>query len=110
MSIESIAREIANVDRDINSIERSIHPIDANASRKKKEAHALSDKIVKEKDHKRLIAYQKDLTKKNDEVHKLEKDRSAKSKLLAAKQKKKFELQIKLNKEEQKERDKVKKD
>jgi len=43
MSIESVAREIANVDRDINAIERSIHPIDANASRKKKEARVLSD-------------------------------------------------------------------
>jgi len=41
MSIDSIAREIANVDRDINSIERSIHPIDANITRKQKEAHSV---------------------------------------------------------------------
>lgn len=48
MSIDSIEREIANVDRIINSIERSIHPIDANINRKKKEAHSLLDKIAKE--------------------------------------------------------------
>ncbi len=110
MSIESIAREIANVDRDINSIERSIHPIDANITRKQKEAHSLLDKIAREKDLKRMIGYQKDLTKKNEEISKLEKDKSTKSKSLADKQKRKLELQSKLNKEEQKERDKAKKE
>jgi len=110
MSIDSIAREIANVDRDINSIERSIHPIDASISRKQKEAHSLLDKITREKDIKRMIGYQKDLTKKNEEINKLEKDKSTKSKSLADKQKKKLELQSKLNKEEQKERDKAKKE
>ena len=50
MSIDSIASEIANVDRDLNSIERSIHPIDANIIRKQKEAHSLLDKISREKD------------------------------------------------------------
>lgn len=110
MSIESIAREIANVDRDINSIERSIHPIDTNITRKQKEAHSLLDKITREKDIKRMIGYQKDLTKKNEEINKLEKDKSSKSKSLADKQKKKLELQSKLNKEEQKERDKAKKE
>lgn len=110
MSIDSIAREIANVDRDINSIERSIHPIDANITRKQKEAHSLLDKIAREKDLKRMIGYQKDLTKKNEEISKLEKDKSSKSKSLADKQKKKLELLSKLNKEEQKERDKAKKE
>lgn len=110
MSIDSIAREIANVDRDINSIERSIHPIDANITRKQKEAHSLLDKIAREKDLKRMIGYQKDLTKKNEEISKLEKDKSTKSKSLADKQKKKLELLSKLNKEEQKERDKTKKE
>jgi hypothetical protein len=110
MSIESIAIEIANVDRDINSIERSIHPIDANITRKQKEAHSLLDKIAREKDLKRMIGYQKDLTKKNEEISKLEKDKSTKSKSLADKQKKKLELLSKLNKEEQKERDKTKKE
>ena len=110
MSIVSIAREIANVDRDINSIERSIHPIDANVTRKQKEAHSLLDKIAREKDIKRIIGYQKDLTKKNEEISKLEKDKSTKSKSLADKQKKKLELLSKLNKEEKKERDKTKKE
>lgn len=110
MSIDSIAREIANIDRDINSIERSIHPIDANISRKQKEAHSLLDKITREKDLKRMIGYQKDLTKKNEEINKLEKGKSTKTKSLADKQKKKLILQSKLNKEEQKERDKAKKE
>jgi hypothetical protein len=110
MSIDSIAREIANVDRDINSIERSIHPIDANITRKQKDAHSLLDKITREKDLKRIIGYQKDLTKKNEEINKLEKDKSLKSKSLADKQKKKLELLSKLNKEEQKEREKAKKE
>lgn len=110
MSIDSIAREIANVDRDLNSIERNIHPIDANISRKKKEANSILEKLSREKDLKRVITYQKDLTKKNEEINKLEKDKSTKSKSLADKQKKKFELQSKLNKEEQKEREKVKKE
>ncbi len=110
MSIDSIAREISSVDRDINTIEKSIHPIDANISRKQKEAHSILEKISREKDLKRVITYQKDLTKKNDEINKLEKDKSAKSKSLADKQKKKLDLQVKLNKEEQSERDKVKKE
>lgn len=110
MSIDSIAREIASVDRDINSIERNIHPIDANISRKQKEAYSILEKISREKDLKRVINYQKDLTKKNEEIHKLEKDKSTKSKSLADKQKKKLELQSKLNQAEQKERDKVKKE
>lgn len=110
MSIDYIARQIANVDRDINSIERSIHPIDANITRKQKEAHSLLDKIAREKDLKRLIGYQKDLTRKNEEINKLEKDKSSKSKSLADKQKKKLELLSKLNKEEQKERDRTKKE
>ncbi|ADQ16210.1 TIR protein [Leadbetterella byssophila DSM 17132] len=110
MSIDYITRQIANVDRDINSIERIIHPIDANITRKQKEAHSLLDKIAREKDLKRMIGYQKDLTKKNEEINKLEKDKSSKSKSLADKQKKKLELLSKLNKEEQKERDKTKKE
>ncbi|HBS88380.1 MAG TPA: molecular chaperone Tir [Bacteroidales bacterium] len=110
MSIESLTRELASLDRDIDSIERSLHPIDANIIRKQKESHSLFEKISREKDLKRLIAYKKDLTKKNEEINKLEKDKSPKSKSLADKQKKRLELQNKLNKEEQKERDKTKKE
>jgi len=57
-----------------------------------------------------MIGYQKDLTKKNEEISKLEKDKSTKSKSLADKQKKKLELLSKLNKEEQKERNNAKKE
>jgi hypothetical protein len=110
MSIDYIARQIASVDREINTIEKSIHSIDANINRKSKEANGILTKISREKDLKRVITYQKDLTKKNEEISKLEKDKSTKSKSLADKQKKKLELQSKLNKEEQKERDKTKKE
>jgi hypothetical protein len=110
MSIESIARQIASVDREISTIERSIQTIDGNISRKQKEANNILSKISREKDLKRVITYQKDLTRKNDEIAKFEKDKSTKSKSLSDKQKKKLDFQSKLNKEEQKERDKVKKE
>lgn len=110
MSIDYIARQIASVDREINTIEKSIQTIDGNISRKSKEANGILSKISREKDLKRVITYQKDLTKKNEEISKLEKDKSTKSKTLADKQKKKLELLSKLNKEEQKERDKTKKE
>src|SRR5690554_6519393 len=110
MSIDYIARQIASVDREINTVEKSIHSIDTNISRKSKEANGILTKISRENDIKRMIGYQKDLTKKNEEINKLEKDKSTKSKSLADKQKKKLELQSKLNKEEQKERDKAKKE
>jgi len=110
MSIDSISRQLATVDREINTVEKSIHTIDGNISRKSKEAHNLLTKISREKDLKRVLTYQKDLNKKNEEISKLEKDKSNKAKTLATKQKKKFDLQSKLNKEEQKERDKAKKE
>ncbi|MCH7962771.1 MAG: TIR domain-containing protein [Bacteroidetes bacterium] len=110
MSIESIANQIANVDREINTIERSIQTIDSNISRKQKEANNFLSKISREKDLNRVITYQKDLTRKNDEISKLEKDKNNKSKSIADKQKKRLDLQSKLNREGQKERDKVKKE
>ena len=110
MSIDSIARQIATVDREINTVERSIHTIDGNISRKSKEAHNLLTKISREKDLKRVLNYQRDLNKKNEEISRLEKDKSNKTKALSDKQKKKLDLQSKLNKEEQKERDKAKKE
>ncbi|HLW08645.1 MAG TPA: toll/interleukin-1 receptor domain-containing protein [Marinilabiliaceae bacterium] len=110
MSIDYIARQIATVDREINTVEKSIQTIDGNISRKSKEAHNLLIKISREKDLKRVLIYQKDLNKKNEEINKLCKDKSNKSKTLADKQKKKFDLQSKLNKEEQKGRDKTKKE
>lgn len=110
MSISNIANQIASVDREITSLERSIQTIDGNLSRKQKEANNILSKISREKDLKRIISYQKDLNRKNDEINRLEKDKSNKSKLLADKNKKKLNLQVSLNKEEKKERDKVKKE
>ena len=55
MSIDSLARQIATVDREINTVEKSIHTIDGNISRKSKEAHNLLTKISREKDLKRVL-------------------------------------------------------
>ena len=110
MSIDSIARQIAIVDREINTVEKSIHTIDGNISRKSKEAHNILAKISREKDLKRILTYQKDLNRKNEEISKLEKDKSNKSKTLATKLQKKLDLQANLNKEEQKGREKIKKE
>jgi hypothetical protein len=110
MSIDSISRQIATVDREINTVEKSIHTIDNNISRKSKDAHNLMTKISKEKDIKRVLTYQKNLNKRNEEISKLEKDKSSKLKILSAKQKKKLDHQGKLYKEEQKEREKTKKE
>ncbi len=62
MSIDTIAREIASVDRDINSVERSIHPIDANISRKQKEAHSIPYAKL---DHYAKLNLRLSFTKKN---------------------------------------------
>lgn len=110
MNIDSLANQIAIVERSINTIEKSIQSVDSSISRKAKEANGILAKISKEKDLRRLVSLQKDLAKKNDEVSKLEKSKTNKSKVLAEKKKKKLELQSKINKEEQKVRDKVKKD
>jgi hypothetical protein len=110
MSIQVIAGQIAGIDREINSLEKSIQTIDGNISRKQKEANDILSKIAREKDLKRVISYQKDLNKKNDEVRNLEKTKTSKSKTLTDKQKRKYELQLNLNREEQKEREKTKKE
>ena len=110
MSLENITSQIANADREINSIERNIQTIDSNLGRKQKEANSILSKISREKDLKRIVTYQKELTRKNDEISRLEKDKSNKSKNLANKRKKKLDLQSKLNKEEQVVRSKVKKE
>ena len=110
MIVHSITSQIASIDRDINALEKSIQNIEINIGRKQKEATDILGKISKEKDIKRAIAYQKDLSKKNDEVRNLEKIKMHKSKSLADKLKKKYELQLSLSKEEQKEREKTKKE
>ena len=110
MSIASLSSQIANIDREINSIERSIQSIDGNLSRKNKEATDILTKIAREKDLKRIISHQRDISRKNDEINRLEKEKSNKSKSLADKNKKKLDLQVQLSKEEQKEREKAKKE
>lgn len=55
MNIDSIARRIATVDREINTVEKSIQTVDVNISRKSKEVHNLLTKISREKDLKRIL-------------------------------------------------------
>lgn len=110
MSIDSIARQIASVDREISTLEKNIQTIDGNIGRKQKEANNILSKISREKDFKRVINYQKELSRKNDEINRLEKTKSTKTKSLSGKQKKRLDLQSKLSKEEQTERDKTKRE
>jgi hypothetical protein len=110
MSIQSITTSISTLDREMHNIENQIQSINNNISRKGKEANSILEKINREMDLKRIITYQKDLTRKNDEIYRLEKDKSSKVKILSEKQTKKIKLTQDLNKEEQKERDKVKKE
>lgn len=110
MSIQSITNSISSVNREINSAENQLQTISNNLSRKEKEANSILEKISREKDLKRVISSQKDLARKNDEINRLNKDKSLKSKVLSEKQAKRLKLTQELNKEEQKERDKVKKE
>jgi hypothetical protein len=110
MSIQSITSSISGLDREIHSLETQIQSININISRKEKEAHTYLDRIQREKDLKRLITHQKDLSRKQDEINRLNKDRATKTKTLSDKQTKRLNLIQSLNKEEQKERDKVKKE
>jgi hypothetical protein len=110
MSIQSITNSITTLDREIHNIENQIQTINNNISRKEKEANGILDKINREKDLKRIIACQKELTHKNEELNKLNKDKSTKTKNLSEKQAKRIKLSQELGKEEQKERDNVKKE
>lgn len=110
MSIQSITNSISSVDRDINNAESQLQYVNNNLSRKEKEANSILERISREKDLNRIISYQKDLARKNDEINSLNKDKSSKSKVLAEKQARRLKLIQELSKEEQKERDKVKKE
>ncbi|WP_343641687.1 TIR domain-containing protein [Chryseobacterium sp.] len=110
MSIQSITSSISSLDREISSLENQLQTINNNLSRKEKEATSILEKISKEKDLKRIITYNKDLQRKNDEINRINKDKSAKSKSLSEKQAKRQKLSQDLNKEEQKVRDKTKKE
>ncbi|KUG13795.1 hypothetical protein BEI02_03320 [Elizabethkingia sp. HvH-WGS333] len=110
MSIQSITSSISSLDREISSLENQLQTINNNLSRKEKEATSILEKISKEKDLKRIVTYNKDLLRKNDEINRINKDKSSKSKTLSDKQTKKLKLLQDLNKEEQKVRDKTKKE
>lgn len=110
MSIQYVANQIASVDREIHSIENQVHTIDNNISRKQKELSTIVDRISREKDFKKVANHLKDQARKSEEITRLEKDKSTKSKSLADKRKKRNDLQVQLNKEEQKEREQAKKD
>ncbi len=110
MSIQSITSSISSVDREINGLENQLQTISNNLSRKEKEATTILEKISREKDIKRIISLNKDLTRKNEEINRVSRDKSTKSKSLAEKQTKKLKLVQDLSKEEQKGRDKVKKE
>ena len=109
MSIQYVANQIASVDREIHSIENQVHTIDNNISRKQKELSTIVDRISREKDFKKVANHLKDQARKSEEITRLEKDKSTKSKSLADKRKKRNDLQVQLNKEEQKEREQAKK-
>lgn len=110
MSIQSITSSISSLDREISSLENQLQTINNNLSRKEKEATSILEKISKEKDLKRIVTYNKDLLRKNDEINRINKDKASKSKTLSDKKTKKLKLLQDLNKEEQKVRDKTKKE
>jgi hypothetical protein len=110
MSIQTISNSISTLDREIHNLENQIQTVNNNINRKEKEAHSMLDKINKEKNLTRIISLQKDLSRKNEEINRLNKDKSSRAKTLSDKQAKKLKYVQDLNKEEQKERDKVKKE
>lgn len=110
MSIQTISNSISTLDREIHNLENQIQTVNNNINRKEKEANSILDKINKEKNLTRIISLQKDLSRKNEEINGLNKDKSSKAKTLSDKQAKKLKYVQDLNKEEQKERDKVKKE
>lgn len=110
MSTQSITNSISSVDREITNIENQLSTISSNLNRKEKEANLVLEKISREKDLKRIISFQQDLNRKNDEINRINKDKSSKTKTLSEKQTKRLKLLQDLNKEEQKEREKAKKE
>ena len=110
MSISSIISSIASVDREIHSYQQQINSLNNSITSKQKDVHRIFETLSREKNLTRVISLQKDLTRKNDEISRFEKDRTNKEKSLADKQKRKYDLQQQLAKEEQKERENVKKE
>lgn len=110
MSTQSLINQISSVDKEIIRLEKQIQTYDSRIGTKQKEAQRILDKIRRGKDFKRLIRYQKDLTRKNDEVNRIEKQKTPKVDQLSKKQKKKLDLTEKLRKVEKRETEKTKKE
>ena len=110
MSISSLINSITSVDREMRSLQQQFNSLQTTINNKNKEAHRILENINREKSLSRLVTLQKDLTRKNEEIARVEKDKLTKEKSLSDKQKKKYDLQQQLAKEEQKERDKALKD
>jgi hypothetical protein len=104
MSIQSFISSITNVDREFYYLQQQISSLDNSIHSKQKDAHRILETIDREKNLTRIISLQKDLTRKNEEITRIEKDKSNKEKSLAEKQKRKYELQQQLAKEEKSER------
>jgi len=110
MSISSLVSSIHSVDNEIHNYQQQISSLDNRITSKRREANSILDKISREKDLKKIVQLQKDLTRKNEEITSVEKEKSSNEKNLADKRKKKNELQIQLGKEEQKERENSKRE
>jgi hypothetical protein len=109
MSIQNTQNQIASIDREIHNLEQQIITVDRSIVNKQKDATGILEKISREKDLNRAITYQKDYSRKQEEISRIEKDKSSKNKTLSDKKKKRSDLMIVLYKEEQAERDKIKK-
>lgn len=110
MSISNLISSISSIDREIHNYQQQINALDGRISNKRKEATSILDKIAREKNLSRIVQLQNELTRKNQELSQIEKERSGKEKSLADKQRKRSELQLQLNKEEKKERDEARKE
>jgi hypothetical protein len=110
MSIQSIISSIAGVDREIHNYQQQISSVSNSIASKQRDAHRILENINREKNLTRIISLQKDLTRKNEEISRLEKDKANKEKSLADKQKRKYDYQLQLTNEEKREREKTKRE
>lgn len=110
MSTQSIINSIASIDREIHNYQQQISSVNSSITSKQRDAHRILENINREKNLSRIISLQKDLTRKNEEISRLEKDKANKEKSLADKQKRKYDYQLQLAKEEQRERQNAKRE
>ncbi len=110
MSFESISSQMKSIDSSIRLLESQIHTLENSITRKQTEANSVLAKITREKDIKKVVSLNRDLTSKGAEITRLEKNRSIKAKALADKQKKKADLRSQLVKYEKQERENTKRE